>query len=285
MKRIEFIAPVEAMRGNLSGAQKLEYPTDNQGAYEGPVGSVNYARNYSPRFVGAKIARNGRKYFTVRTKTANHLTAKAKKAMAIMGGTGAIIGSILRDKTATIYTNLYGAWAKAQELGDSRTFRTWLNSHVRQMLIDKQVTHHVQVASFGQDIDNPWMKSGNLNVTVSNAILWKFATELGPNGLTFVKINVNGDEYEVATINGQTFESLYGVNGSLYGTLFGSMAKVSGNFVAFGWRLGATDQVKCAVGSDLNGAPLWYIDEGEEHAVAPADEVDTSLIYTAHAAA
>lgn len=193
MKRIEFIAPVEAMRGNLSGAQKLEYPTDNQGAYEGPAGSVNYARNYSPRFIGAKIARNGKKYFSVRTKTANHLTAKAKKAMALMGGTGAIIASILRSKTAAIYTNLYGAWVKAQELGDTRTFREFLTNHVRQMLIEKAASHHVQVGSFGQDIDNPWITSSeNPNVSVSQATLVKFWPELSNGGIVFTVDGAKG---------------------------------------------------------------------------------------------
>lgn len=180
MKRIEFIAPVEAMRGNLSGAQKLQYPTDNQGAYEGPAGAVNYARNYSPRFIGAKIAKSGKKYFSVRTKTANHLTVKSKQAMALMGGTGAIVASILRDKTAEIYTNLYGAWVKAQELGGSTsTFRQFLSGSIRRMLIQKSATYHVQVGEFGQDIDNPWNTTSQTpNVSISQAILVKFWSEL-----------------------------------------------------------------------------------------------------------
>lgn len=180
MKRIEFIAPVEAMRGNLSGAQKLQYPTDNQGAYEGPAGAVNYARNYSPRFIGAKISKSGKKYFSVRTKTANHLTVKSKQAMALMGGTGAIVASILRDKTAEIYTNLYGAWVKAQELGGSTsTFRQFLSGSIRRMLIQKSATYHVQVGEFGQDIDNPWNTTKpNPNVSISQAILVKFWGEL-----------------------------------------------------------------------------------------------------------
>lgn len=191
MKRIEFIAPVEAMRGNLSGAQKLQYPTDNQGAYEGPAGAVNYARNYSPRFIGAKIAKSGKKYFSVRTKTANHLTVKSKQAMALMGGTGAIVASILRDKTAEIYTNLYGAWVKAQELGGSTsTFRQFLSGSIRRMLIQKSATYHVQVGEFGQDIDNPWNTTKpNPNVSISQAILVKFWGELAAKAIV---IDVEG---------------------------------------------------------------------------------------------
>lgn len=205
MKRIEFIAPVEAMRGNLSGAQKLQYPTDNQGAYEGPAGTVNYARNYSPRFIGAKIAKSGKKYFAVRTKTANHLTVKSKQAMALMGGTGAIVASILRDKTAEIYTNLYGAWVKAQELGGSTsTFRQFLSGSVRRMLIQKSATYHVQVGEFGQDIDNPWNTTSQTpNVSISQAILVKFWGELAAKPIV---IDVEG--LKLIAHSGDTFQNV-----------------------------------------------------------------------------
>lgn len=205
MKRIEFIAPVEAMRGNLSGAQKLQYPTDNQGAYEGPAGAVNYARNYSPRFIGAKIAKSGKKYFSVRTKTANHLTVKSKQAMALMGGTGAIVASILRDKTSEIYTNLYGAWVKAQELGGSTsTFRQFLSGSIRRMLIQKSATYHVQVGEFGQDIDNPWNTTKpNPNVSISQAILVKFWSELAAKAIV---IDVEG--LKLIAHSGDTFQNV-----------------------------------------------------------------------------
>lgn len=205
MKRIEFIAPVEAMRGNLSGAQKLQYPTDNQGAYEGPAGAVNYARNYSPRFIGAKIAKSGKKYFSVRTKTANHLTIKSKQAMALMGGTGAIVASILRDKTAEIYTNLYGAWVKAQELGGSTsTFRQFLSGSIRRMLIQKSASYHVQVGEFGQDIDNPWNTTKqNPNVSISQAILVKFWGELAAKAIV---IDVEG--LKLIAHSGDTFQNV-----------------------------------------------------------------------------
>lgn len=205
MKRIEFIAPVEAMRGNLSGAQKLQYPTDNQGAYEGPAGTVNYARNYSPRFIGAKIAKSGKKYFSVRTKTANHLTVKSKQAMALMGGTGAIVASILRDKTAEIYTNLYGAWVKAQELGGSTsTFRQFLSGSIRRMLIQKSAVYHVQVGEFGQDIDNPWNTTNpNPNVSIAQAILVKFWGELAAKAIV---IDVEG--LKLIAHSGDTFQNV-----------------------------------------------------------------------------
>lgn len=193
MKRIEFIAPVEAMRGNLSGKQKLQYPTDNLGAYEGPMGSVNYARNYSPRFIGAKIAKSGKKYFAVRLRTANHLTVKSKKAMALLGGTGAMVGAILRDKSSALYTSLYAMHLKIQELGDTRTFRKYLTDHILAGLAAKSATIVVTGPLSPISIDNPWMyEGGGANVKVSQQVLVKFWTELTSDGIEFTVAGQKG---------------------------------------------------------------------------------------------
>lgn len=185
-KRIEFIAPVEAMRGNLSGAQKLVYAENDNPAYDGPVGSVNYARNYSPRFVGAKIASSGKKYFTVRTKSASHLTLKAKKGMALMGGTGAIVASILRQKTATPYNNIMAQYIELQQLGENRTFRKYVSDIVRQAL----ATHAANIVFAGPrptySIKNPWNDASMTEgAEVSQRILVKFWEELAVNGIYF----------------------------------------------------------------------------------------------------
>lgn len=187
MKRIEFIAPVEAMRGNLSGKQDLLYPSDNNKAYDGPVGSVNYANNYAPRFVGAKIAKSGKKYFTVRTKTANHLTAASKHAMALLGGAGAIYAAIVRVKSAgSLYAQLQTMYASLQALGLTDSFRKWVTDGIRRALInhDLQATFAGPGGSVG--VDNPWAKfTGELNVQVSNTIRTKFWTELVTNARIF----------------------------------------------------------------------------------------------------
>ena len=91
MKRIEFIAPVEAMRGNLSGKQELEYPLNENPAFYAPTGK-HYATNYQPRFIGAKRASDNLKYFAIRTKSAVNMTTNSILAMAALGAAGAIIG-------------------------------------------------------------------------------------------------------------------------------------------------------------------------------------------------
>ena len=188
MKRIEFIAPVEAMRGNLSGKQDLLYPSEDNKAYEGPVGSVNYAKNYAPRFVGAKIAKSGKKYFTVRTKSANHLTAKSKKAMALLGGAGAIYAALL--KASALKAQAEAVYVKAQELGDVRSFRAFMMDYIRTALIAHSETITLNIAGASVSIDNPWGKfEGSLNITISNTVRIKFWTELVSNGIAFT---VNG---------------------------------------------------------------------------------------------
>lgn len=184
MKIVEFIAPVEAIRGNMSGRQDLLYPTDDNKAYEGPVGSVNYARNYTPRFVGAKIAKSGKKYFTVRTKSANHLTAKSKKAMAVLGATGALYAALL--KAPALKAQAESVYANAQELGDTRSFRKFMMDYLRNGIIGRVTTITLNVAGASVSIDNPWAKvSGVLNLPVSQGVRMKFWTELAFQGIEF----------------------------------------------------------------------------------------------------
>lgn len=194
MKKIEFIAPVEAMRGNLSGTQKdLVYPTNDNRAYESPVGSRNYARNYQPIFVGAKRASDNLKYFSVRTKTAIGMTTLQKRTMALLGGCGAIIAAILHDKTAALYTETIAAYEYAKSRGGAHTksFREYLTWQIKGNLLAKN-----PACFFGAKdnltivaINNPWHSTGYgpsaLNVDVTDESLAKFWMILADNPIIF----------------------------------------------------------------------------------------------------
>lgn len=194
MRRIEFIAPVEAMRGNLSGTQKnLVYPTDDNRAYESPVGSRNYARNYQPIFVGAKRASDNLKYFAVRTKTAIGMTTLQKRTMALLGGCGAVIAAILRDKSATLYTNTLAAYEFAKSKGGAHTksFREYLTWQIKGNLQVKNpacfigAKDNLTIVA----INNPWHSTGYspsaLNVDVTAESLAKFWMELADSAVLF----------------------------------------------------------------------------------------------------
>lgn len=193
MKRIEFIAPVEAMRGNLSGTQKdLEYPTNDNAAYESPVGSRNYARNYQPIFVGAKRASDGLKYFAVRTKTAVGMTTTSKKQMAVLGGAGAVIAAILRNKTAQLYTDVLAAYEYAKSRNSAiGTFRKFVSDQVLANLRGKQPAAFISAknASTMVTVNNPYHSTGYspsaLVAPIRNESLIKFFSELADNAIQF----------------------------------------------------------------------------------------------------
>lgn len=97
MKRIEFIAPVAAMRGNLSGRQTLLYAENDNKAFNAPQDKRNYARNYSPRFIGAKRAKDGHTYFATKTKSATTTSVNSMTAMAAMGAAAAYYACLIKD--------------------------------------------------------------------------------------------------------------------------------------------------------------------------------------------
>lgn len=193
MKRIEFIAPVEAMRGNLSGTQKgLEYPTNNNAAYESPVGSRNYARNYQPIFVGSKRASDGLKYFSVKTKTAIGMTAKSKLQMALLGGAGAIMAALLRDKSSQAYQKVLECFERYQSRGgEIKTFRKYVTNQLVSNLKGKQPAVFIGADLTGTMvyINNPWHSTGwgpsGIDVEIEQGSLVKFWTELANNPEVF----------------------------------------------------------------------------------------------------
>ena len=134
MKRIEFISPVEAMRGNLSRTkQTLLYAENNNPAWDAPVDKRSYARNYQPIFVGAKVAKSGRKYFAVKTKTAITITAAAKTRMGLLA-VSSVIANIL-DKDLRVMGSLQELYAANHPVGWS--YKHWMMNYIREGLSAK----------------------------------------------------------------------------------------------------------------------------------------------------
>lgn len=261
MKRIEFIAPVEAMRGNLSGTQKdLVYPTNDNSAYESPVGSRNYARNYQPIFVGAKRASDNLKYFAVRTKTAIGMTTLAKRTMALLGGCGAIVAAILRDKTATLYTDLLAAYEYAKSKGGAHTksFREYLTWQIKGNLQAKNpacfigAKDNLTIVA----VNNPWHSTGYgpsaLTVDVNAESLAKFWMELADSPVLFHVGNYTG----VAHAN----DSFANIIASRY------------NVLALSAELGTNNVMK-------SGMYVVYEDADEIFQVQKTFAIDTAVDY------
>lgn len=170
MKRIQYMAPIDWMRGKLSGNQSLTY--DTHSAYDTPTGDVVAADNYQPRLIakvrGIYTPRKIR-YFQVRTRTTVNMTAAAKKNLALMGGVGALFGSLVSDKSSAIYIAVSALCPKGM------TLRAFLAPVIRAALAAK--LPDIEIAD-GVVIVNPWVSTDTPNVPVSQAILDKFADEL-----------------------------------------------------------------------------------------------------------
>lgn len=211
MKRIEFIAPVESIRGNMSGRQDLRYAENDNKAFEGPQGTRNYARNYSPRFIGAKISASGRKYFAVKTKSASRLTTKSLKAMALLGGAGAIYASMIRRQDLTPYTSMMRLYEyNIDRLGYTSSFRRFVMDFLRNGLQNKVQNFTANVASISVSFKNPWYDGSMTDgATVTNGILVKFWQQLAVNGIKFtvdgqIGIANSGDTFAQVIANSNT---------------------------------------------------------------------------------
>ena len=175
MKRIEFIQPVESMRGSFGTKQDLKYPANDNKAFEAPEDKRSYARNYQPTFIGAKIARNGLKYFSVKTKSAVRNTASWRMAAALQGGTGAIVGALM-VQTVTEAVNVRNYFNNVVLSADlSMTFRKWASAIVRSALAAKQETITFYT---GVTIKNPWV-TDDYELEINPQVIVKFFPQLG----------------------------------------------------------------------------------------------------------
>lgn len=194
-KRIVMIPPFDALTGNLSGDQVLKYAENNNPAYYSPVGKRNYARNYQTRYIGAKRASDGMTYFQVKTKNAVGMTPGLKKAMALLGGTGALYAACIMN--STMKAQMVNFFNKASEAAPATmakyTFKSYWFESIRLMLKEKRAFLTKTGAGASVTIKNPWVNTEPaLSVTVSADILAKFWTELAINPIVFSVEGMNG---------------------------------------------------------------------------------------------
>lgn len=185
MRRIEFIAPVEAMRGNLSGNQDLKYAEHMNPAFDAPDGR-QYAKNYQPRYIGAKRAASGLKYFNTKTRSASNISDASKLNMALLGGTQAIYAAIIHN--ADFYEDVKTCYSWYTEHGVTKTLRQWILERIRQRLALKAATI-VFTGGTGTPTTvavNPWGQGGSgTALDIDNNILVKFWGQLQTDPVIF----------------------------------------------------------------------------------------------------
>lgn len=220
MKRIEFIAPVESMRGNLSGSQDLKYRENDNPAYEAPNGDA-HALNYQPRFVGAKRSKDGLKYFSVRTKSTTKLNAKTRTTMAILGSIAAIRSAIQFDG-GTDWANLKAIYEYRKEhggdaAGSGISFNKWLDYWLRQMLMYKQYTLTLTSSGLSVTIQSPYNSYDSDGLEIKQDVFAKFVPVLSTDPATVV-FTVDGKQFAAKAIAWNSFKD--DMNNDNYDNMF-----------------------------------------------------------------
>lgn len=189
MKRIEFIAPVEAMRGNLSGSQKLVYAKKNNPAWDAPEGK-SFARNYKPRFIGAKRAATGATIFATKVRSAINNSTKVKVAQAVLGSMPMLLNGV--ETNLSLNGNLYACYNASKQKAQGYSLRKYFIEKVQSQLsrgaatisIVERSGHTTVTCSFA----NPYIKPGISaadTIGFDSEILDKFFDQLS-NGFRFV---------------------------------------------------------------------------------------------------
>lgn len=218
MRRIEFLAPVEDMRGNLSGSQRLTYPTQNNSAWESPSDKRNYATNYSTRYIGNKRSSDGKKFFSVKTRTAVTMSPKMREQQAMLSMSWMMANSIsLKIDTLSQLQQLFLTYRK-----EGQSFKRWLQDRVRIALQTKRSAITFDESGAPSVVyANPFAISipdqahqvfyyGEGTPTNDLRKVFKFWEELGPTGAIKLPVTVNGSTCYILANPNVTFVTNYG---------------------------------------------------------------------------
>lgn len=144
MRKIEFIPGILAMRGNLSGNQKVGYPLQGGAAYDAPEG-VNHATAYRPSYIGAKRAKDGLTYFAVKTKQTVNITPEARLKWAVLAACSIIYSKALTLSGGEFKRNmnkLYQTFKAANPSSPrSRSMRAYFYPGIEQMVVTGDTEH------------------------------------------------------------------------------------------------------------------------------------------------
>ena len=219
MKKIEFLAPVEAMRGNLGSKQELTYGADQTSAYDAAAGQRNYANNYNARFIGAKVARTGLKYFAVKVRSAVKNTAAWLLQCALMGATAIIYGIALADSAHIDALKLQYTLEIAT--GYTGTFHKWLSNKIRECLAAQMSTITIVGPSASINLGNNPFSNAATAIQIANKYLVKFWKQLTPGGITFIvgsKVGISVDDEDFGGICSTPRFNVLGLSTAMVGS-------------------------------------------------------------------
>lgn len=233
MKRIEFIAPVEALRGNLSGKQRLLYAENDNPAWEAPDGK-HYARNYKPRYIGAKRSANGKTYFVTRTKHAITNSQASRLVQGTMPAAAALHQNVMRNLTWIASMRQLYQLSSAYTNGDSlyKWFSDTAVPAIKRKAVSIIFTEYDQQAGVFRRMrfTNPFVNPSGITepedfpTGYDSAVLDKFWETLSPTGLRFVVEGLQGIFFP-----NMKWEDLIVSYGGTYNILGATSAEVGSN--------------------------------------------------------
>lgn len=180
MKRFEMLPGIAVMRGNVSGSQKIGYPTDANSAYDAPNG-VQHATRYRPSYIFHKRAKDGLLYFSVKTKQTAVLNGKTRLSMALVGATAACIKSLRADAATFAQIRAGFEYAAAHDglpVGVD-TLTKWMQYNLRDMLRYKKASWAFNQAGFSFTVNNPFLLSSGTALQINTSLFVKFGLVLG----------------------------------------------------------------------------------------------------------
>lgn len=188
-KRVQMIAPFEALRGNVSGKQKLLYAENDNPAYEAPEG-INYARNYKPRYVVSMNSKTGNVHFALKRKHATVINDQTRSAMGSLGATQDLFQHARKD--LSVVGPLMAAYNASAEKANGESYYKWFAKTADKAFRNKYGSiSFLEVqngTTYSVKIDNPFIE-GTIGapVAMSPAIIQKFFTSLcGDTGFEIV---------------------------------------------------------------------------------------------------
>lgn len=173
MRRIEFIAPIESMRGDLSGGEKNTY-LGGKTAYDAVDAGILHAENYSKRYIGSRKSSNGKKFFSLRTAASVNMTDN-RFQMAVFGGTASLASYVKKDLTLMGPLKVIFLATKQP----NETYSKWLYNKLYSAIVKKQASVTITGGGTSVTINNPWIEGGTgTDEPVPQNIINKFAGEL-----------------------------------------------------------------------------------------------------------
>lgn len=244
-KRVFMIAPFEAMTGNLSGEQDLQYAENNNPAYEAPNGT-QYARNYRTRYVGARRGRDGLVYFQVKQTTAIVLTPSTRRTMAILGVTAAIRSALQASGQLNNLKAEYEILKQAGTLPDGQnTFNKWFSTNIKNMLVYKRAEWRFTLPGVGiVSIHNPYDLASAEALNIKQSVWVKFAEFFIMLGQSQILMNLS--------IDGVTIKTAAANGGVEWGTFVTASRPNRNNAAQFAALTIGEDQPL------YNGLPIYY---------------------------